>query len=206
MHIYITGHGKSGWNDFIANHEKLGLMFTPYDYNKKWIGSYALDNGAFSNFVNGTCFDCLSFFKLLEKFKNPDFVVIPDIVAGGKKSLEFSIYWRKYLPDNYKWYFAIQDGMTDLPESILEKINGIFIGGSIEWKLKNGEYWVNFAHQHGLKAHVGRIGTMRNLMWAKKINADSVDSSNFTQHKKNWNELLNFINYKHALLTEVIEN
>ena len=92
--VYLTGHGKAGHNYFIKNHPRLGLMFTPFDMKANWTSRYALDNGAFSSFINGTCFDVGAFLYSLKRVANPDFVVIPDIVAGGLASLKYSTIWR----------------------------------------------------------------------------------------------------------------
>jgi len=74
-------------------------------------------------------------------------------------------------------YLAVQDGMTTddlLP--FIPKLAGLFVGGTLEWKVATGESWVAFAHAHGLLAHIGRCGATDRIGWAKRINADSIDS------------------------------
>lgn len=75
----------------------------------------------------------------------PDFVVVPDIVGEGTKSLERSVQWMDHLENNYpynKYYLAVQDGMSFfMVETLIKKrlFDGIFVGGTKPWKYKDGE-------------------------------------------------------------------
>lgn len=56
---------------------------------------YCLDNGAWWSFANGQPFDEAAFLRAYGALaRGADFVVLPDIVAGGLRSLEFSLNWR----------------------------------------------------------------------------------------------------------------
>ncbi len=108
----------------------------------------------------------------------PDFVVVPDIVAGGLASLEWSAFWRDTVPEEFPAYLAVQDGMTAadvVPH--LPRYHGIFVGGSLHWKLATGAQWTELARRHGLGCHIGRVGTAARVHWARSIGATSVDSS-----------------------------
>tara|TARA_X000001382_G_scaffold110974_1_gene87717 strand:+ start:14 stop:670 length:657 start_codon:yes stop_codon:yes gene_type:complete len=171
-----------------------GLTLTPkswrYQNNAKW-RYWTLDNGAYSSYVNNENFDEQAFtemiYKKLPKTKTkPDFIIVPDIVGGGLKSLEFSLTWIDKLKDlDYNWYLAVQDGMKckDI-EPILDKFDGIFVGGTIKWKVRTGEEWVRLAHDHKLRCHIGRVGVFSRIVWAKRIGADSIDSTNFLRNPK----------------------
>jgi hypothetical protein len=107
---------------------------------------------------------------------HPYMAILPDIVAGGDKSLELSVSWIGNLPP-WKWYVAVQDGMTVAKVvNILDKVEGIFLGGSDEYK-KYAGYWCQVAHHLGKKFHYGRAGTMGKLAHAIMIGADSLDSA-----------------------------
>jgi hypothetical protein len=139
---------------------------------------WAYDNGAFEDWRHGRPFDDAQFRADLVAMSSgpaPDFVVLPDIVAGGLDSLALSMRYLAELP-RQDWYLAVQDGMTpeDVPWAC--GIAGIFVGGTLEWKLGAGAAWVAAAHDHGLRCHVGRVGTRRRVAWAKASGADSVDS------------------------------
>lgn len=54
--------------------------------------------------------------------------------------------------------------------------SGIFVGGSLPWKLETGAQWVREAHARHLPCHIGRVGTAKRVRWAKASGADSIDS------------------------------
>ena len=114
----------------------------------------------------------------------PDFVVVPDIVTGGVESLAFSAGWRDFVPAEMPAYLAVQNGMGhgDVAAHLDEMAAadwpyaGLFVGGDLDWKLATGEAWVDFAHERGLRCHIGRVGTASRVAWARAIGADSIDS------------------------------
>lgn len=56
--------------------------------------NFMLDNGAWSAFTQGQPFDELAFCKAFDLLgESARMVVVPDIVAGGLKSLDFSLKW-----------------------------------------------------------------------------------------------------------------
>lgn len=65
----------------------------------------------------------------------------------------------------------------------IDFFDGLFVGGTLEWKLQTAKTWVDVAHSRFMKCHIGRIGTFRRLVWARSIGADSIDSSTFVQAK-----------------------
>jgi hypothetical protein len=157
--------------------------------------SWFYDNGAFSDFKAGRPFAIAKFWRELahlvdvvelEGHTLPDFVVLPDVVAGGVASLAESASWlpivRDYAARGVRFYVAVQDGMTAADvEAFLDQagalVAGLFVGGSLPWKLETGAAWVNLAHARGLLCHVGRVGPAARVRWAQAIGADSIDSS-----------------------------
>lgn len=142
------------------------------------------DNGAYEDWKAQRPFDAAAFehdVPLCQASAPPPrFAVIPDLVAQGRTSLDFSSAWRKKLPDDLQWYLALQDGMEgpDVCQFVVDhRVAGIFVGGTLPWKLRTAERWVRLAHDLGLKAHIGRVGTGRRIAWARDIGADSIDSS-----------------------------
>lgn len=142
---------------------------------------FALDNGAFKDWRDGAVFDENAFLSDLDllRTKNltPDFLVVPDKVAGGLASLDFSLSWVSRLKGFAPLYLAVQDGQSyALIAPLLGLFDGLFVGGTLGWKIAYGEGWVRLAHSHGKKAHIGRCGPPRRVAWAKRIGADSIDS------------------------------
>lgn len=151
--------------------------------------NYAVDNGAWSDYVRGRTFNHERFLKVLEKIKmqeiQPDFIVLPDIVKGGVKSFELS---KSYMDvaENHPCYFAIQDGIIPemITDDIIEKIKGFFIGGSNVWKWRNMHTWVNLAHDNGKKIHVGKVGTIKDFTKCKAAGVDSADGSALIRNQR----------------------
>lgn len=163
--------------------------------------SWFYDNGAFEDFRAGQPFDYLQFSRDMrairlwqdaegipagrprggQRLEAPDFIVIPDLVAGGAKSLEFS---EEHLidcrPTKAPLYVAVQDGMSSAQVARFvrrHKLQGLFVGGSLEWKLETGGAWCALGRELGLPVHVGRVGTFERVLWAHEIGAASIDSS-----------------------------
>jgi hypothetical protein len=145
---------------------------------------WAYDNGAFRDWTAKVPFDAEAFMRDVDAIwrydGNPDFLVLPDIVAAGEKSLDFSLMWVDRLRRlGVPLYLALQDNMviSAITSRRLDSIaDGFFIGGTLEWKIRNGAGWVSWAHSIGKPCHVGRVGTEKRVRWARRIGADSIDS------------------------------
>ena len=174
---------------------KFGACLTRDTFNKKTLNNmayYFLDNGAFSDFKLKKKFNAIKFvnrlIQITEKVANgefnkePRFVVIPDIVMGGMDSLGYSMQWLEYLKrffPQFKYYLAIQDGMqASAVEAIALSgdIDGIFLGGSKEFKYREGAHYASMANFYGLGAHAGGIGNRRSILAMKLAKWRSVDS------------------------------
>lgn len=156
-----------------------------------------LDNGAFSDWRAGRSFDEEAFARDLERAAaaavRPDFIVAPDVVAGGRSSLDLSLSWRVAVSRAAPAYLAVQDGMT--PSEVAEVLPGfagIFVGGTMPsefvpgtrkrrrapgWKIRTGHLWVALARRFGIPCHIGRAGGASTARWAVRIGASSIDSS-----------------------------
>ena len=86
MKIYIGNVGSHKHHEFMRQNG-WGMMHTP-DWRNPVNGlCWALDNGAYSAWVNGREFDGEKFLATINKIPEdnpPDFIVLPDIIAGGK--------------------------------------------------------------------------------------------------------------------------
>ena len=193
--IIYTCSNSTGWKLDKIKELGMGIMITTHadeSYLKSFLSTkhlplkvpVALDNGAFGNFSNGYPFDEHAFLSALSyciyRKLDLDFVVCPDVVAGGNKSLDFSLRWADRLVGYNKLALEVQDGMTDVPND--PRFSHIFIGGTPEWKWKTAKFWVDKAHDMGKKCHIGQCGTLNRLNYAKEIGADSVDSTNFVRN------------------------
>ena len=174
--------------------EGIGMMFS------RWFCSFhmwAFDNGAYTAWTHGESFPEKQFIRRVEKawslfgaetVPGPYFAITPDIVMGGKESLAFSLQWRKRLLGiHWPWYLAVQDGMeTKEVESVLHLFDGIFVGGSDDYK-KSIPEWMGF----GLPVHYGKCGTRKKIRQAIRYGVDSLDSSTPIRHgHENFEEII----------------
>jgi hypothetical protein len=163
----------AGWRIFI----------TPSDSHQKPPEGfrYACDNGAWSCHTQQKPFNRTRFIRLVERFgAGADFVVIPDIVAGGVGSLEFSRSWMPFLKYLRLLLLPVQDGMrSEQVDEFLREYPkvGIFLGGSTEWKLREMWAWGIVAHTLGRYYHVGRVNSCRRIQLAEEAGAHSFDGT-----------------------------
>jgi len=182
--ILVASTGATGWGP-----------------DKAWKGiPCALDNGAFQCWQRGFPFMERAFFKALEGCYaaglSLDFIVCPDLVAQGQRSLKYSMEWATERLRGGNLALAVQDGVTPKDVSLFtpwHHFTHIFVGGTLDWKWQTAPQWVEFAHQHGIRCHIGRCGTLKNLRRALSCGADSVDSSSFARNNS-WHILREFQN------------
>lgn len=137
---------------------------------------WAFDNGAYKDWTAKTQFNETKFLKSVEQAHDADFIVVPDVVAGGLRSLEFSESWFPRLT-GFRRYLALQDGMTPAHVGLLaSKYDGLFLGGTLGWKLATLWEWKRASVAWGKPLHVGRVGTRRRAQLCRLVGVDSIDS------------------------------
>jgi len=145
---------------------------------------YALDNGAYGAWQQGKDFDVKAFERHVAMHGHgAEFIVAPDIVAGGVESLMFTREWLPRLDGvGRRRLIAVQDGMTeDDVRPYLSYTVGIFIGGTTEWKINTMHAWGRLAHETGAYLHVGRVNTARRIRMCHSAGADSIDGTSATR-------------------------
>ncbi|MCP4437083.1 MAG: hypothetical protein GY812_16495 [Actinomycetia bacterium] len=141
---------------------------------------YSLDNGAWTAFQKGEPFDEKAFVKAVDLLgANADFVVAPDIVAGGVASLAKSVSWLAWCLERTELVLiAVQDGLT--AGQVMPYLGprvGVFLGGSTDWKHNTMRAWGDTARACGAYFHVGRINSARFIRRCHDAGADSFDGS-----------------------------
>ncbi len=168
-----------------------GLFLTPEGYKKnapqfmrcmRWEPPmrYAIDNGAWTAHLREEAWDEAPWLSLLEEHgPAADFVVVPDIVAGGDESLARSI---QYLPAVHSHaelaLIPVQDGMT-APQlrPLLGPRVGLFVGGTTEFKEQTLAAWSALCREKRAWCHVGRVNTVRRTFLCSNALVDSVDGT-----------------------------
>ncbi len=145
---------------------------------------YAIDNGAWTAFQQGVKFNERLFMKAIDLLgEHADWIVLPDIVAEGLKSLDYSLTWLERLRGiPTQLLIAVQDGMkVEDVRSILNPTLGIFIGGTTEWKEQTAVQWGSVARRRNCYLHVGRVNSARRIAICAAAGADSFDGSSVTR-------------------------
>lgn len=145
---------------------------------------FGLDNGAWSAFQKGRGIDLAKFERAVERFGGAaDWVVAPDIVAGGLASLALTAEWLPKLRHLRRVLVAVQDGMTpaDVAPFVSHRV-GIFLGGSTGWKLANMQRWGDWCASLGLYYHVARVNTAQRVRLAHQAGAQSIDGTSASRY------------------------
>jgi hypothetical protein len=145
---------------------------------------FGIDNGAWTAHRQNQPFDEAAFGRLVERRGSfADFVVIPDIVAGGMRSLEFSVAWLPRLRGVRRLLLPVQNGMSvEEVSAVLRDWSGVglFLGGDTEWKLATMYQWGMLACAARRYYHIGRVNTARRIRLAAEAGADSFDGTSAT--------------------------
>lgn len=155
---------------------QVGWLFSPNGWRTPKRGlPYALDNGAYSAFVNNAPWDEDAYVRTLEKAKRhhaPRWLLVPDVVADKAATLALWQQWRRALRD-YGWplAFAVQDGMTQ--DDVPPDADVIFVGGSTEWKWATMWRWC----EKNPRVHVGRVNGYQGLWDCRDAGAESCDGT-----------------------------
>lgn len=204
-----------GWKLFWLEVMGWGRMFCQHAPKAAYHGEpWAFDNGAFSAWVNKKPWDAVAYVERLNRAiatrpnQPPTLAVLPDLPAKGMESLAFSQSWLNdshELPTDWKWYLALQDGMTiDAVNHLVWKghagrrrIAGLFLGGTDAFKAQAAQ-WSDYAHRNGLLFHYARCGNVRKLRLAVEANADSVDSTGIIRNERRDNSFWRYaMEWKH---------
>lgn len=153
-------------------------LFTPLTRRnaQKPDSPFAMDNGAFANFSSK------GFLSMLEKHSHRKslcrWVAVPDVVADARRTLEIFRHW-SCDPVLREWplSFVCQDGQEHLPIP-WNKIAGIFIGGTTDWKLSSSAVGcIKAAKALNKWVHIGRVNTPARYEYFKDLGADSCDGT-----------------------------
>lgn len=149
---------------------------------------YALDNGAWTAFQRGEPFDVPAFERAVRLLGvGSDFIVLPDVVMGGARSLNLSLRWlcrfrRAGLLRRVTVLIAVQNGMEHGSQlaRVMRHLGprvGVFIGGDTAWKCATMSFWARKARSRGATCHVGRVNTAKRIRLCEAAGVDSFDGS-----------------------------
>ena len=174
---------KAGWHLLTGPHIMWGHGWKAPLWTDKTVAPHALDNGAWSAYQKQEPFNGPAFERALDVAgHSADWIVVPDIVAGGRKSLEFSLSWLERMKQFKLNLLAVQDGMEpcDVQPHLSNRV-GIFVGGTTEWKLDTMCRWGELARDVGCYLHIGRVNSCRRIRLCQKVGAHSFDGTSATR-------------------------
>lgn len=139
------------------------------------------DSGAWHYHNNGLPFDEEKYRRFIPWILplQPRFVMLPDIVAGGKRSLDLSMSWRAQLGDaGVPLALVVQDGIEieDVAHLVGPDL-AVCIGGTTEWKLAEMGRWCALANARGAWSHVLRVNTGRRIRACDRAGAKNYDGT-----------------------------
>jgi len=191
MRIY---HGQTSPNALQQARDAAPSRSHGYEWNPDYMtphdDPYILDNGAFAAYRDNELWDADAFAGRVAQIetmpRDPDFVILPDVVTNPSRTKERATQWAGII--DYQTAYPAQDGVN--PEDCIDICDRlgcgtIFVGGTVEWKRRNAEAFVETAHAHGFDCHIGRPG---DLQWANHIGADSVDTTSIVR-SQSWHRL-----------------
>ena len=156
-----------------------GQLLTPLSRYLPWDGSFAIDNGAYSS-----C-DVPAFRKFVGRVKPHRerclWLAVPDVVGSARRTLEV---FRELAFDFHGWPLALvcQDGQEDhaIP---WDRISGVFIGGSTEWKdSPHAVHILKAAQLLGKHTHVGRVNTPQRFAKFAGLGVETCDGSGASRY------------------------
>jgi hypothetical protein len=172
----------------------MGQLLTPLTRYANAGVPFAIDNGAFSGL------DAKGFRDLLEReLPNKErclFVVVPDVVASARRTLELFERRRLWV---HGWPVALvaQDGQENLPVP-WEDIDCLFIGGGDPWKeIAAARDLVRTAKALEKHVHVGRVNSWPRYKLFRDLGADTCDGSGMSRFSRE-----KFAQFKHELVGE----
>jgi hypothetical protein len=135
----------------------------------------------------GREFDGDAYEGLIERMgARADFTILPDIVAGGRRSLDLSLRWsNRVRAVSDRVLIPVQDGIE--PEDMADLVGpsvGVFLGGSTEWKLRRMIEWGHWCADRRVHFHAARINTKRRIRLAIDAEATSGDGSSASRYRK----------------------
>lgn len=142
-------------------------------------GRWAMDNGAFSGFNEG------SFIRMLERFHGLPgclFVTAPDYVGDAASTRAKWPFWSRLIRGlGHTPALVAQDGIQAVSDVPWDDGIALFIGGTTAFKESRLALdLIGYAKARGIWAHVGRVNGRRRYDLMLRAGADSIDGTGFS--------------------------
>lgn len=158
---------------------RLGRLVTPRSRNIPDALPWALDNAAFSGFVEDAFVDALERYRGMPHCL---WVACPDVVADSVATLALFAAWHERVRKlGYRVALVAQNGLA-VQDTPWDSIDCLFIGGDTRWKLSwEAHVLCREAKTRGKSVHIGRVNSKRRFLAARQMGADTIDGSGFSR-------------------------
>lgn len=156
----------------------MPAMLTPRMGQRPFEGQvWAADNGRFSSPQDYTDASYLAWLGTMPA-SSCLFATAPDVVGDAAATLHLSApMFARIRAAGYPVALVAQDGLESLPVPWSD-FDCLFIGGTTEWKLgAHAARLVNEAKLRGKWVHMGRVNSLRRVIYADAIGCDSADGT-----------------------------
>ena len=187
MQIFVSG-ATATVREYVG-HPDLGVLLVPSAFNNPDVAldghhSWAIDNGAFSDF------NAERFLLLLEKTRGKPccrFVACPDVVGDATVTRTRFDFWEPMIHSlGFPVALVAQDGLT-VKDTPWMRLDALFIGGTTTFKLGHtARVLAAYAKARGKWLHMGRVNSRQRLHYAERIGCDSVDGTCFSRWGNVW--------------------
>ncbi len=177
--MFLCGQSNRVWHYLAGRFEgSVGLLVSPSYFSKvpldPWM-PFALDNGAFGAWRDGTSWKADQWFQMLQDIRmtglKPLWCVVPDVVADRRATLvKWDVFSKTVSEMGWPTAFCVQDGMTpnDVPECDV-----VFVGGTDKWKFPNLSMWThNFP-----RVHCARVNSPEMFEACEREGCESIDGT-----------------------------
>jgi len=197
MNIYTAALPNKVCQDYIdRTYPSMRYMLSPmcirsFGKDRHYIvkRGYAIDNGAYGYYLRNKNFDDKAFYKLLDNWATGcDWVAIPDMVGNWEATKAMLDVWvPRLLEYKVPLLVVVQDGCevdnySDV-HILLDRveIQGIFVGGTTDWKLSNIQGLSDVCKEYNKHIHVGRVNSGKRVRQCFYAGVDSVDGSGMSR-------------------------
>ena len=185
--------GKIGWLVGPSARKKTKLQ--------DWM-PFALDNDAYSSFINKTEWDLKAWLDLVFLVKltrrKPLWAIIPDSVGNKSETVRlWGLHAETIKEAGWAAAFAVQDGMV--PQDVPKEADVVFVGGSTQWKWKTAQMWcAEFP-----RVHIGRVNSLNRLILCEKFGAESVDGTGWFRDQSDQTKIPSLIRWMSGEATDM---
>ena len=155
----------------------IDCIVTPKQGNRVPDATFCADNGKFGEGWPGAeaWFDWLSTLPA----SRCTFAVAPDVVGDAGATLSASVPWLARVRGlGLPVAFVAQDGSESVDMIPWSDFDVLFLGGSTDWKLGPAARGLAAeAVARGKRVHMGRVNSLRRLLYAQQIGCSSVDGT-----------------------------